>query len=70
MNLNLSRDESQERSAFGDTEPLLNMRSISSASTERLSEFIVNVFEAVPAIVVDAADMEFTLMLSKYPVRQ
>lgn len=35
-----------------------------------LSELMVNEFDAVPAIVVDAAERLLTFMLSKYPLPQ
>jgi len=65
LNSNRFAVEFQERRAFGVTEPRLKMSCASSASTETLSELIVNEFEAVPEMVVDAALMLFTLIVSK-----
>jgi len=50
--------------AFGVTRPLKNTRDESCASLLPLSELMLKVSLEVPEIVVDAAEIEFTFMLS------
>ncbi len=52
------------RSAFGVTSPRKKMRDTSSASDEALSELILKVLLDVPEMVVEAAEIVFTFMLS------
>lgn len=54
----------QRSSAFGVTRPLKNTRDESCASLLPLSELMLKVSLEVPEIVVDAAEIEFTFMLS------
>ena len=51
--------------ALGVTDPLLNIRSMSSVSALELSAFMVNVLVTVPAIDDEAADILLTLIVSK-----
>lgn len=57
-------DAFQRTRAFGVTSPRKKMRDTSSVSAEALSELILKVSLEVPEMVVDAAEIEFTFMLS------
>ena len=70
LNSNRFATDFHEISAFGTTLPRKKIKSISSASEETLSELMVNVADAVPAMVVEAAEILFATMLPTYTLRQ
>ncbi len=63
MNSKRFGDEAQVRSALGTTVPRKKMSEASWVSAVALAELMVKVCEAVPAMVVEAAEMLLALML-------